>query len=54
MGNVSHERFLFSGSVSSGAFVENRQDGTQVSHIDYTGCNNIYEVYLYEIKHIVH
>lgn len=53
MGNVSHERFLFLGSVSPGAFVEDRQDGTQVGHIDYTWCINIDEVRIYRVKRIL-
>lgn len=46
MGNAGHERFVFVGSVGPGAFVESRQDGVQVGHIDYTRCNGTDEVRL--------
>jgi len=44
MGNAGHERFLFSGSVGPGAFVESRQDGVQAGHIDHARRNGANEV----------
>lgn len=44
MGNTSHKRFILLGSAGSGAFVENRQDRTQVGHIDHAGRDDIDEV----------
>lgn len=46
MGDIGHERFLFFGSISPGAFIENRWDSAQVSHTNYTRCNGAYEVRL--------